>query len=244
MVTERLGPVTASRRSISPATLASTGAAALVGITATRRPLKDFGAARIGASDQPAASISSGPAIRSKASCRSSALRASGPITEMSGVPTPPGDFEFLMLASDGLWDCMQSAQAVQFVRTELSRNGRDAQAAAAKLARKEVNTRDGMSLKPTEDLRNLIRGTNPMPGAFTEWQGGLLKVHRSRPAERRGEPGTWINAEMRHDGLSMERKRRPSCTVLSAATLLTPIPFGFTARAGADFDTTQVYSL
>ena len=51
---------------------------------------------------------------------------------------------------------------------------------------------------QPTEALRNLIRGANPMPGAFTEWTGGLLKVHRSRPADQRGEPGTVLLADPR----------------------------------------------
>ncbi len=50
-----------------------------------------------------------------------------------------------------------------------------------------------------TEALRNLIRGANPMPGAFTEWAGGLLKVHRSRPADYRGQvPGTVLLADPR----------------------------------------------
>ena len=50
-----------------------------------------------------------------------------------------------------------------------------------------------------TEALRNRIRGANPMPGAFTEWGGGLLKVHRSRLADYRGEvPGTVLLADPR----------------------------------------------
>lgn len=52
---------------------------------------------------------------------------------------------------------------------------------------------------QPTEALRNHIRGANPMPGAFTEWEGGLLKVHRSRPADYRGKvPGTALLADPR----------------------------------------------
>jgi methionyl-tRNA formyltransferase len=49
-----------------------------------------------------------------------------------------------------------------------------------------------------TEALRNRIRGTNPVPGAFTQWRGGLLKVHRSRPGAQRGEPGTVLLADPR----------------------------------------------
>lgn len=50
----------------------------------------------------------------------------------------------------------------------------------------------------PTEVVRNHIRGANPMPGAFTEWKGGLLKVHRSRPVDQRGEPGRVLLADPR----------------------------------------------
>ena len=45
---------------------------------------------------------------------------------------------------------------------------------------------------QPAETIRNLIRGTNPVPGAFTEWSGGLLKIHRARIIETdlKGEAG------------------------------------------------------
>ena len=47
--------------------------------------------------------------------------------------------------------------------------------------------------------LRNRIRGTNPVPGAFTEWRGGVLKVHRAAcvaasPAD--DLPGTVLAAD------------------------------------------------
>ena len=32
----------------------------------------------------------------------------------------------------------------------------------------------------PAERLRNQVRGMNPVPGAFTEWSGTVLKVHRA----------------------------------------------------------------
>ena len=35
----------------------------------------------------------------------------------------------------------------------------------------------------PAERVRNRVRGANPVPGAFTEWAGGVLKVHRAEPA-------------------------------------------------------------
>lgn len=61
---------------------------------------------------------------------------------EVSEVPLPEGAFQFLLLASDGLWDAITSQQAVLYVRTELARNGGDAQAAAAKLAEHAVKRR------------------------------------------------------------------------------------------------------
>ncbi len=44
------------------------------------------------------------------------------------------------------------------------------------------------------QDIRNLIRGTNPFPGAFTLWRNKPLKVHRATVAEGSGEPGTAID--------------------------------------------------
>ncbi|NLK51738.1 MAG: methionyl-tRNA formyltransferase [Syntrophomonadaceae bacterium] len=34
---------------------------------------------------------------------------------------------------------------------------------------------------KPAEDIRNQIRGLNPWPGAYTEWEGKVLKVWRAQ---------------------------------------------------------------
>lgn len=49
-----------------------------------------------------------------------------------------------------------------------------------------------------TEVLRNRVRGANPMPGAFTEWQAGLLKVHRASTWEGSptGPPGSVLVAD------------------------------------------------
>ena len=44
------------------------------------------------------------------------------------------------------------------------------------------------------QDIRNLIRGTNPFPGAFTPWRNKLLKVHRVTVAEGSWESGTAID--------------------------------------------------
>ena len=53
---------------------------------------------------------------------------------------------------------------------------------------------------QPAEVVRNLIRGTNPVPGAFTEWGTGLLKVHRAQRLDSslKGEPGTVLRADSR----------------------------------------------
>ena len=53
---------------------------------------------------------------------------------------------------------------------------------------------------QPAEAVRNLIRGTNPVPGAFTEWGAGLLKVHRAQRLDSslKGEPGTVLRADSR----------------------------------------------
>ena len=46
------------------------------------------------------------------------------------------------------------------------------------------------------ESIRNLIRGTNPLPGAFTGLRGKALKVHRAAVAEGRGAPGEVVSAD------------------------------------------------
>ena len=45
-------------------------------------------------------------------------------------------------------------------------------------------------------EIRNLIRGTNPFPGAFTLWREKLLKVHRATLDAARGEAGVVIGAD------------------------------------------------
>ena len=51
---------------------------------------------------------------------------------------------------------------------------------------------------RPAEQVRNLIRGTHPVPGAFTEWARSPLKVHRARALDTdlRGAPGTVLAAD------------------------------------------------
>ena len=54
----------------------------------------------------------------------------------------------------------------------------------------------------PSERLRNRIRGANPMPGAFCDWRGAVLKIHRARVYDGllRGSAGTVLAAD--GDGL------------------------------------------
>jgi methionyl-tRNA formyltransferase len=50
------------------------------------------------------------------------------------------------------------------------------------------------------EEIRNLIRGMNPFPGAYTVWRGGTLKIHRADTVEWETEvgPGTILKADPR----------------------------------------------
>ena len=47
-------------------------------------------------------------------------------------------------------------------------------------------------------EIRNLVRGTNPFPGAFTEWKNGILKVHSVRLTDAAGDAGSVIKADPR----------------------------------------------
>jgi methionyl-tRNA formyltransferase len=46
------------------------------------------------------------------------------------------------------------------------------------------------------KEIRNLIRGTNPFPGAFTGWKGKDLKVHRADVVQEAGNPGEILVAD------------------------------------------------
>ena len=56
----------------------------------------------------------------------------------------------------------------------------------------------------------NLVRGTNPFPGAFTTWRGETLKVHTERrtPPAGAGMPGAGGRGG-RQDGMCGGRRRR-----------------------------------
>lgn len=49
---------------------------------------------------------------------------------------------------------------------------------------------------KPAEEIRNLIRGTIPWPGAYTTIDGKLLKIHKARGSEGAGNPGEVIKSD------------------------------------------------
>ncbi len=49
---------------------------------------------------------------------------------------------------------------------------------------------------KSAEEIRNLIRGAIPWPGAYTSLDGKLLKVYKARVSEGEGKPGEVIKSE------------------------------------------------
>ena len=49
---------------------------------------------------------------------------------------------------------------------------------------------------KPVDEVYNLIRGTNPQPGAWTTFNGNEVKIFDSGKVEGEGDPGSVIAAE------------------------------------------------
>lgn len=49
---------------------------------------------------------------------------------------------------------------------------------------------------KPVDEVYNLIRGTNPQPGAWTTWNGNEVKIFDSRKVAGDGAPGTVLAVE------------------------------------------------
>lgn len=52
----------------------------------------------------------------------------------------------------------------------------------------------------PAAQVRNRVRGANPVPGAFTDWRGGTLKIHRAELVSdglvsANGAPGVVLTA-------------------------------------------------
>jgi len=44
-----------------------------------------------------------------------------------------------------------------------------------------------------TINIYNLIRGCNPQPGAWTDYQGGIVRFYDAKIAAMKGEPGSII---------------------------------------------------
>ena len=85
--------------------------------------------------------------------------------------------------------------------------------------------------------IRNQIRGMNPVPGAFTTWQGQPLKIHRAERADGVGAPGTVLSADDRQGpvvacgegALRLGRLQRQGRGIMTADALLRgwPCPAG-----------------
>lgn len=53
---------------------------------------------------------------------------------------------------------------------------------------------------RPAADIDRLIRAFNPVPGAYTTWNGQALKIWRAEPADFTAPPGTVVQAD--HNGV------------------------------------------
>ncbi|UCE18402.1 MAG: methionyl-tRNA formyltransferase [Gemmatimonadota bacterium] len=74
-----------------------------------------------------------------------------------------------------------------------------DGQATTAPKLKKEEGRIDWS--KKAIDIKNHVRGMNPFPGAFTEWKGRIVKVHRTQLATEsmeRGVPGEVVRIDSR----------------------------------------------
>ena len=69
-----------------------------------------------------------------------------------------------------------------------------DVDASPAPKLTKESGRIDWM--QSAEAIRNLVRGTNPFPGAFTSWKNGILKLHRVGLNSKTGAPGRVLSAD------------------------------------------------
>ena len=69
-----------------------------------------------------------------------------------------------------------------------------DSEATSAPIIKKDVGKIDWS--KSAEEIRNLIRGTQPWPGAFTSYNGKNLKFFKASVIKQNGEPGKILTAE------------------------------------------------
>ena len=79
---------------------------------------------------------------------------------------------------------------------------------------------------RPAQVVYNLIRGTNPQPGAWTEFRGQKLKIFDSelRPGEDRGVPGEvvdvqedWFTVVARGGAIKVKRVQPPDSKKITA---------------------------
>ena len=56
---------------------------------------------------------------------------------------------------------------------------------------------------KPVSEVYNLIRGTNPQPGAWTTYGGGEVKIYDARRIEGEGNPGEVVSVS--DDGVAVQ---------------------------------------
>ncbi len=84
-------------------------------------------------------------------------------------------------LAVEGARLLVQSLDGMEESRLQPRPQAGDGVSRAPRLTREDGRLDWGW---PALRVRNRVRGANPVPGAFTEWAGGVLKVHRVESAE------------------------------------------------------------
>jgi methionyl-tRNA formyltransferase len=63
-----------------------------------------------------------------------------------------------------------------------------DSEATSAPIIKKDLGRIDWS--KSSEEIRNLIRGTQPWPGAFTSYNGKNFKIYKASVNSQKGDPG------------------------------------------------------
>jgi methionyl-tRNA formyltransferase len=89
---------------------------------------------------------------------------------------------------------------------------------------------------RPAKQVHDLVRGTNPWPGAHTTLRGERLKIHRTRVVDGRGEPGTILGGALVAAGNGAVelvevqlagRKRQPGRDLVNGARITPGERFG-----------------
>ena len=93
------------------------------------------------------------------------------------------------LLGAEALTETLDLLGAGKLVRTKQN----DAETCYAPLLKKETGEIDWQ--KNPAEIKNLVRGTIPWPGACTSLNGLFLKVFRVRTAEGAGQPGVVLTA-------------------------------------------------